>query len=76
MEGTNSLKERQEFLVVGFGRVVREKVVSGSIRQLSVRLSKTVMLIEDHSGTALVCWEDQDVVIGPEGAESLTLKRC
>ena len=55
MEGTNSLKEREEFLVVGFVKVVGEKAVSGSIKQLSVRLSKIVILIEDHSGTALVC---------------------
>ena len=62
MEGTNALKGSEESLVVGFGRVAREKVVSGSIRQLSVSLSNIIILVEDHSGTALVCREDQDVV--------------
>ena len=36
--GTNGLKEREKVLVVGMSRVVREKPVSGSIRQLSVSL--------------------------------------
>ena len=31
---TNGLKEREKVLVVGISRVVREKPVSGSIRQL------------------------------------------
>ena len=70
MEGTNGLKECEESLVVGFGRVMREKAVSGSIRKLSVNLSKIIILIEDYSGTALVCREDQDVGIGPEGARA------
>ena len=61
-------------MVGGFSRVVREKPVSGSIRQLSVSFSKIINLVEDHSGTALVCWEDKDVWIGPEGAESLALR--
>ena len=74
MEGINGLKESEENLVVGLGRVIREKGLSGSIRQLSVSLSKIIILVEDHSGTALVCQEDQDVGIGPEGAESLALK--
>ena len=69
MEGTNSLKESEEDLVA-----VREKAISGSIRQLSVFLSNIVILV-DHSGTALLCQEDQDVRIGPERAESLLLKR-
>jgi len=72
--GTNGLKEREKVLVVGISRVVREKPVSGSIRQLSVSLSKIINLVEDHSGTALVCREDKDVWIGPEGAESLALR--
>ena len=38
MGGTNGLKEREKVLVVGMSRVVREKPVSGSIRQLSVSL--------------------------------------
>ena len=38
MEGTNGLKEGEEGLVIVFSRVVREKVVSGSIRQLPVDL--------------------------------------
>ena len=70
----NGLKEREKVLVVGISRVVREKPVSGSIRQLSVSLSKVIDLVEDHSSTALVCREDQDVWIGPEGAESLALR--
>ena len=70
MEGTNGLKESEESLVIGFDRVVREKPGSGSIRQLSVSLTKIVSLVEDHSGTALVCQEDQEVGIGPEGVES------
>ena len=74
MEWTYSLKESEESLVVSFGRVVREKQVSGSIRQLSVSLTKIVNLVEDHSGTDLVCREDQDVGIIPEGAENLVLK--
>ena len=55
MEGISVLKESEEDLVVDFDRVVREKAVSGIIRQLSVCLSKIVILVEDHSGTALVC---------------------
>ena len=43
LERTNGLKEREKVLVVGFGRVVKRKPVSGSIRQLSVRLSKINM---------------------------------
>ena len=74
MEGTNGLKESEESLVVGLGRVVREKAVCGIIRQWSVSLSKIIILVEDHSGTALVCREDKDVGIGPEGAKSLALR--
>ena len=48
---------------------------SGSVRQLSVDLSKKVILVGDHSGTALVCQKDKDVGIGPEGVESLMLRR-
>ena len=70
IEGANVLKENVEGLIVGIGRVVREKVVIGSIRQLSVRLSRIVILVE-----ALVCRGDQDVGIGPEGMENLALKR-
>ena len=55
MEGTNGLKESEKGLVVGFSRVIREKTVSGSIRQLSVCLSKIIILVEDHSVAALVC---------------------
>ena len=75
MEGASVLKESEEGLVVDFGRVVREKAVSSSIRQLTVHLSKIVILVEGHSGTALVCQEDQNVGIGPEGTECLVLKR-
>ena len=75
MEGISVLKESEKGLVVGSSRVIREKAVIGSIRQLSVCLSKIVILVEDHSGTALVCWEDQDVGFGPEQAESLVLKK-
>ena len=57
MERTNSLKEREEFLVVGFSRVIRKKAVSGSIRQLSIDLSKIAVFVEDHSSTALVLLE-------------------
>ena len=71
---TNGLKEREKVLVVGISRVVREKPVSGSIRQLSVSLTKIIILVEEHSGTALVCWKDQDVGVGPEGVESLVHK--
>ena len=62
-------------MVVIFGRVIREKTVSSSIRQLSVRLSKIVILVENHSGIDLVCQKDQDVGIGLEGVERLVLKR-
>ena len=61
------MKEREKVLVVGTSRVVGEKPISGSIRQLSVSLSKIINLAENHSGTALVCREDKDVWIGPEG---------
>ena len=50
LDGTNGLKEREKVLVVCISRVVREKPVSGSIRQLSVRLNKIINLVEDHSG--------------------------
>jgi hypothetical protein len=50
-------------------------VVSGSIRLLPIRLSNIVILVEDHSGTSLVCRKNQDVRIGLKGAESLALKR-
>ena len=68
------MKEREKVLVVGISRVLREKPVRGSIRQLYVSLSKIINLVEDHSGTVLVCREDKDVWIGPEGAESLALR--
>ena len=42
------MKDREKVLVAGMSRVVREKPVSGSIRQLSVRLSKIINLVEDH----------------------------
>ena len=44
------LKESEEGFVVVFGELVREKTINGSIRQMSVFLSKIVILIEDHSG--------------------------
>ena len=47
--GTSVLKE-DKGLVVGDCRFMREKMVGGSIRQLSVDLSKIVILVEDHSG--------------------------
>ena len=50
------MKKIEESLVVGFSKVVRKKAVSGSIRQLSVNLSKKIMLVKEHNGTALVCW--------------------
>ena len=49
------MKEREKVLVVGISRVLREKPVRGSIRQLYVSLSKIINLVEDHSGTSLVC---------------------
>ena len=55
MEKASILKESEEGLVIVFGRVIREKTVSGSIRQLSVCLSKIFILVEDHSGTVLIC---------------------
>ena len=64
MERTNGLKESEEGLIVGFGWVSRGNVVSGSIRQLPVRLNNIIILAEDHSATALVFWEDKDVGIG------------
>ena len=63
MDMASALKESEEGLVVDFGRVVGEKAVSGSIRQLSVCLIKVVILIDDHNGIALVCLKDQDVGI-------------
>ena len=74
MEGTNGLKVSEKGFIVSFSRVVKEKPVSGSIRQLSVSLTKIINLFKDQSGTALVCREDKDVVIGPEGEESLALR--
>ena len=74
MEGTNGLKNSEESLIVFFGSVVIEKAVCGSIRLLSISLSTIIILVEDYSGTALVCQEDQDVGIGPEGAKSLALR--
>ena len=59
MEGASGLKESEEGLVIFFGRVVMEMAVSGSIRHLSVRLSKVVILVEDHNGTALICWKSR-----------------
>ena len=75
MEGSSVVKESEEGLAVVVGRVIREKMVNGSIRQLSVCLSKIVISDKDQIGTALVCQKDQDVGTGPEGAESLVLKR-
>ena len=37
--------------------------------------SKIIILVEDHSSTALICWKDNDVGIEPEGVESLALER-
>ena len=54
---------------------VQRTAVSCRVRQLYVHPSKIATFVEDHSGTAPVCWEDQDVGIGPLGAESLVLKR-
>jgi hypothetical protein len=51
------LKEFEESLVIVFGWVIRAKMVSSSVRQLSVRNSEIVVLGQDHSGTALVCWK-------------------
>ena len=65
------MKEGEVGLVVGIGKVIREKMVSGSNRQLSVCLSKLVILLEDHSGTALFCWKVKNVGIGPEQVRSL-----
>ena len=45
-------------MVVGVSRVLREMTVSCSIRQPPVSLSKAVVLVEDHSGTALVYRKD------------------
>ena len=49
MKGINGLKESVKSLVVGFSRVIREKPVSGSIKHLSVSLTKIIILVEDHS---------------------------
>ena len=68
------MKEGEKVLVEGISRVIREKPVSGSIKQLSVSLSKIINFVEDHSRTALVCREDKNVGIGPEEAESLALR--
>jgi hypothetical protein len=55
MERTSILKECEECLVVGVARIISEKTVSDSVRELSVGLSRIVILAEDHSGTTLVC---------------------
>jgi len=47
LEGASGLKESGEGLVIFFDRVVRERAVSGGIRQLSVCFSKIVILNED-----------------------------
>ena len=65
--------ECEEGFFLGIIRGVREKRLSSSIRQLSVGLSKIIIHVEDHIGTALLCQKDMDVVI--EGVESLALKR-
>ena len=49
---------------------MKEKNISGSVRQLSVGI-----LVEDLSGTALVCNKDKNMGIESEGVESLVLKR-
>ena len=46
---------------------IREKLVCSRIRQLSARISKRLIFVEDHSGSALVCQKDQDVGVGPQG---------
>ena len=45
--GASGLKESGEGLVIFFDRVVRERAVSGGIRQLSVCFSKIVILNEE-----------------------------
>ena len=54
-------KESKEGLVIVFGRIIS--------------LPQQVILVEDHSDTVLVCWQDQDVGIGSEEVESLAFKR-
>jgi len=54
--GTIGLEETEEGMAVSFGRIIREYAVSDSIRQLSVFQSKIIILVEDHSGTALIFW--------------------
>ena len=41
-------------LVVGFGGTIKEKPVCDKVGQLSVSLSKIIIIYGDHSGTALV----------------------
>jgi hypothetical protein len=52
MGGTNGWKESEKGLVVGFCRVIREKLVSGSIRQLSasLTLSRTTVVLPLSAG--------------------------
>ena len=64
----------KEGLVVSIGRAIRKKTVSGRIRQLSIDLSRIIILVEDHSGIALFCWKDMEMGNGPEEVEDLALK--
>ena len=46
----------------------------GKVKQLSVGLSKVIILVENHSDTILVSWKDKDVGNGSGGVEDLVLK--
>ena len=75
MEGVSVFIVDEENFVVGLGKIVWEKNVNGIVRQLSVHLSKIVILVEVQSGTTLVCQKDKGVAIGSEGEEALALER-
>ena len=66
---SGSKDEIVEDLIVGLGGVESKGLVGGPIRQLTVSLSKVIILVQDDSHVALIGGENNDVGVGAERAK-------
>ena len=69
MGRAGSIDEIVEVLIVGLGGVGSKGLIGGPIRQLTVGLSKEIILVQDDSRIALIGGENEDVGVGAERAK-------
>ena len=69
MDRAGSRDENVEVLIVGLGGVGSKGLVGGPVRQLTVGLSKVIILVQDDSHIAPIGGENENVGVGVERAK-------